>query len=82
MALPPSAASALAADMPSKGFGTMSKDGPSSEPAPEDDGKPDVYEDIAGDFMQAMTSGDKAEAAKFLREFVERCMGSGSTEEE
>jgi hypothetical protein len=77
MALPPSAASALAADMPGKGFGAVSKGAEPSEPT-DDDSSPDIMQEIAGDVIDAIQAGSKDEAAKFLVELIERMTDKGS----
>ena len=76
MALPPSAASALGADMSSKGFGAPAA--PESGPSltePEDGGDDKVLHEIAGDVVDAIQGGSKQEAAKFLVELVQRVNG-------
>jgi hypothetical protein len=81
MALPSSAAATIASDMAAKGglgaSGASDDEGPPSAPGSEDDDT-SVLHDIAGDVVDAIQSGSKDEAAKFLIELVERCAGKMS----
>lgn len=74
MALPASAVADLASDMPSKGFGA-SKSSPVAEATTEKDGEEGVLSEIAGDVVDAIQSGSKDEAVKFLVELVQRVTG-------
>jgi hypothetical protein len=77
MPLPAAAVASLAEDMPSKGFGA-----PKSSPTPDatsaDDGEASVLSEIAGDVVDAIQSGSKEEASKFLVELVQRVAGGNS----
>lgn len=75
MALPPSAASALASDMPTKGFGSPSASSSTDDGEPTEDGDAKVLHEIAGDVVDAIQAGSKEEAAKFLVELVQRVKG-------
>ena len=66
--------------MASKGIGSSSGSMPKpadSEPSPAEDGESGVMHEIAGDCIDAIQSGSKEEAAKFLVELVERMTGKG-----
>ena len=89
MALSSDTAASLAKDMASKGMGgavSVGEPSPSPDASPDEAAPPDVLQQIAGDVVDAVKSGNKEEAAKFLVELVERCTAkqsdSGYTEEE
>ena len=82
MALPPSAAAALASGMSKNGIGG-GKPSPPDMPdeAPEKD-EGAVHLDIAKDVISAIKSGSEEQAAKFLVELVERMGGAPESEPE
>jgi hypothetical protein len=81
MAFSEGAVADLASSMSSKGIGSSkASPAPDSEPAmSSEDGETDVMHEIAGDCIDAIQSGSKDEAAKFLVELVERMTGKGKS---